>query len=1541
MSKVKLIASVGVEVRPVTDGFRRDVKRGVERELAGYNPEVKVHGDVEFDRGQVKREADKARRWAEEHNAEILAKLKLDQSAARDLDDLSKRFGDLDKRIKDTEKSSDGMRHAMDMSDAHRNLIKMREELDRVSSTNKRIRDELRQADLSTAESTSKAIDAARRRLNGQDWGKTAELRMQFSSENARREAERARREIENKLDGIKAKIKAEPVGLALAAAQMKIASRDRQVNFFVRVNAASLATAEGLLRSLAGLNVLSKTGDILQNLLKNFDTMALKGASWVAAGGSIADSMGWLAQAALGLGGSLAKMGGFAVLAPTALAGLASTMLVTSAVFTDFGKAVGGDAKALEALPAAGRKAATQMATVWKDLREGISTEFWGGASKGMLDFTEKALPAFSAGIQKFSGSFGKSFGKVLDSFTAAGVEGKLTRMFDNLARGIDNMTPGVTALWNGINEVGLQGSQWLPRIGTYLSNNFKRFESWVDLNSKNGNMFVWVENAATSFGQLWRSMGNTIDIFRGLTRAAEEGGAQGLAGFESTTRRIADLFMGEPFQSRMVQIFAGANQGARALGEGAKIMATSLGESAGWLSQVLTLAGQLGGSALTNIGAALRNTNFQAGTLDGLREIRQALDRLTPGFAHFGSIVGGAMRVAGGAVKGVAPVINGLLSLVDSGVSRTSQNLAKLAEPLGDFIANRIALLQPFVDGAFDGVNSLLGAFNQLNPALQQGVIAAGAFVLFRSQLADMFIRMDGTKYLSGLKDRWAENAAAARLAGEEVKRFSLSGAILSDVRGRVASLGETFRTLRDQAQLDGLSRSMASLRTAGGMAFGGLRAAASSLVGFLGGPWGIAFMAAGALVSVFAQRQADARARVEALSGSLDSQGKVTKASMDKIFESWTNLDEKDNPFDNIFRGAKSANETAKELGLNFGEVTQKIANGGRGYDELVGKLNRMRDAMREGGAVSIEAGKLSSDALRNIAEKAGVSEDAIRNLSAADLNQLIGSITGASSELDSARAKFKGLGDDVNGLSAGARLLEAPMATIRDLTADATSKVQALDQALSILKGNGSKSAHEAAVEHGKVMSEVIKNAQMMHDTFVEQGKSLFKDGLLNPTNEAARAMDADISAIAQRTKESTQRAVDDAVRGHKSIAEIQKIVSAGMSDGEKDLRSYASAAGVEFDKIKGTFDDKFRGANALELTITMTGNADKYRAVLDKAEADGLAFSAQDFMAYLSANPDEANASLEGVTDRFLTWQNGEYKAKLGALDDSAKATLMGLVGMTQDQWNKGDFTAIMKAAKDSPSFAKVLAALLEIKGGDYTAIMKSLTDKGMLGKAEAELNSTARNRPTSISASANTSYAGWTLQNFVDTPRGTTVRVGANTAEANAAVGSFIGWASAQVISIGIRAFGKNADGGLYDSVGGQAGTVRRFMAGGITGMEDHSAKIYAPSSTYRVFAEPETGGEAYIPMAASKRNRSTTILSEVASRFGYELTKTRAFGDGAVVGGNSGALRRGGDLTVRIDQLTQHTGDTVDDLGRAIMRQARREGLVGFTDGI
>ena len=93
----------------------------------------------------------------------------------------------------------------------------------------------------------------------------------------------------------------------------------------------------------------------------------------------------------------------------------------------------------------------------------------------------------------------------------------------------------------------------------------------------------------------------------------------------------------------------------------------------------------------------------------------------------------------------------------------------------------------------------------------------------------------------------------------------------------------------------------------------------------------------------------------------------------------------------------------------------------------------------------------------------------------------------------------------------------------------------------------------------------------------------------------------------------------------------------------------------------------------------------------------------------------------------------------------------------------------------------------------------------------------------------------------------------------------------------------------RSATGWIVDAIKGLVPSALHrflpFMDGGfffLNGSEDHRAMIAGAGNgrtPFRVWAEPETGGEAYIPLAKGKRKRSTQILATVADRFGLTLS--------------------------------------------------------------
>jgi hypothetical protein len=139
---------------------------------------------------------------------------------------------------------------------------------------------------------------------------------------------------------------------------------------------------------------------------------------------------------------------------------------------------------------------------------------------------------------------------------------------------------------------------------------------------------------------------------------------------------------------------------------------------------------------------------------------------------------------------------------------------------------------------------------------------------------------------------------------------------------------------------------------------------------------------------------------------------------------------------------------------------------------------------------------------------------------------------------------------------------------------------------------------------------------------------------------------------------------------------------------------------------------------------------------------------------------------------------------------------------------------------------------------------------------------------------------------------------------------------------------------------GIYNPFANTYAAVRYALArygvpfvGGTHGyargaVEDHKAQIAKPP-TYRVWAEPETGGEAYIPLAGgAKRPRAKAVLADVASRFGGQVVYHAAGGTyrpiGQQVSASGGPLI--GQVTIQVPQSAT-ARQVIDELSFELRR--------------
>lgn len=1308
-------------------------------------------------------------------------------------------------------------------------------------------------------------------------------LSVEFNEEAIRQELKKIDRMIKDEIDDKeKVEVEVHATGLEIVARQLQFASRGRRVPFYVVVDQKSVAIAEGLFRSLAGINTLQSAGRGLESIITKFDTFLLKGAAWGSAIFGIADSLFYMTSAALTVGGGMAQVIGLLAAAPLAFATLASVMTIGIAVFKDFGAASHGIQKALERLPPSGQKAAKQVQKVFADMRESISKEFWGQASDAMLRFTETTLPAFTRGLSGMSGKLGSIFGRILDSFHSMALAGDLDKMYANITKGFDNAVEGTTAFWDALNILGLKGSELFPRFGTWLTDMSVRFKNWIQTAANNGDITSWIEGGINSLKDMWHATGAIIDQFKALTRAANLIGPNGLDDFRRNMRHVADIMLAEPFQSKMGTIFFGAKQGAHELNKGVKDLIGSFGDAANWTGTLMQLFGRLGGDVLTGLSKSFSNINLQGGLLEALHAMSDMVRTMTPAFDKLGNLIGNVGKISTGVFRGLGPVFNTLLGILDDTVSKLQENLTKLAPGLLELTNNLLSFARGPISLLTDVLNFFLGVLNGLPGPLRGAVIAFASFLLLRHQFGAFATALN--KMWTGMTTSSVKGAAGVRAATATI------GTATAGVQRQLVTMSDG--SVRQMTRFgtvvqNGMSRAKASIsRFEPGSIVGKMTAAASGVaaavgrvngaLALIGGVPGLILGGIGVAMSVIGGNAADATANIDALRESLDkTNGAATTETLTAITAKVTEIDKAGDAWANFWRGvvnnSKAGNETLDALGISVRKVADIIVGSRSDYEAFVGSLKTLGNAgnlkelaefMRTGGLGNDPSKRPMSpgdEFANNVAKLKSLRDqaEAAKNLNL-DASMFEGpnaidtqSIQNLTNKIGEQRLAFElaqrgqAIYADTLGVTVErSKEVAAIVATIGDASQDAAGKIDAINRSLEILNGGG-LSEQEAKMARVDNLQAAIENAKAIATSIQASKKVLFDaNGLLSEQSKAGRDLFKILVEASDNVKIQAQAAYDSAIKGGDTAAVASQKALAVVRAGDADLKKIADAAGISVDQLKAQWS-KFFGDD-WKLTATFSGNLDNYLAAQDEAKRLGMEFNGKEFTAWLMANPDPANVTTEQVKAHMRDYAATTFKAKLDALPAPAQAMIADVVGRA-DAFARGDYQAVLEGFNATePAVQSAIRSIMKMTSPNWQAMLSALVDGGSLATVESQLNFAARNRTAHIVADASQ------VQSALD--------------------------------YIKVKG-GSYADGGILKKVMAFAngGIVNKFAAG----TEKHVASIYRPSSMLRVFAEPETGGEAYIPLAVSKRPRSLSILSEVAKKFGFELTRATQYAAG------------------------------------------------------
>lgn len=1449
MPDLKLVGAVAIKVRPDARGFRGETQRAITRELAEVEGKVKV--TVDANTSPLANEVRRAK--------EKIDKTKVNLQVGLDYDSLMRAQRQLESAIKHA--NTETIEVKLDqkgIEDARAFLQSLKEEskvevefvpdkegyeavLAKIEEIKRHKLIQKLEFEIDD-ESLRIAEEEIRAKLRAMEPVKDvpAEIKVDINHASVietKRKAEKLKQDI----DDMKAKMQVEPQGLALMAARLKFAGRDRFVNFYVKVNEKSLIVAEGLLKSLAGINTLREGGQLLERLFTNFDTIALKVGGVAAALGNVANMSVAALTSLFSIGEGVLNVVGLLAAAPAAIALITAGVLINIAAWKDFKSAVDGDAEAMARLPIQAQKTAKSLQGVWKSMQNDIQNNFWAGMGDAMETAFQRFIPIVQRGLADAATHVGAFGAGVFRSFEKISFEnGPLQQMFDNLSLFFDHAAEAAEPLFDAINRIGLRGSEFLPKFGQWLTDIAKGFDNWVTAADSAGDITRWIQRGADSLRDTWNVGGDLVEMFQAITRAANLAGTNGLGLFEKHLDETAKRMLGEPWQSRAATIFDGARDGASRLNDGFKNLKQTLGDASGWLSILLRQLGEIGGGALDGLSAILNRPHFQAGTIDALSGMGKLLSDLKPSFQNLGDIIGNLAKIAGSAFGSLGGTINSIMSLLDKVVATLADNVAQIVPKLMGSVGSIIQTLTPAIVAVAEGLNTVLGAFNALPGGITTAAAAVVTFLALRAGFSKFFEALNGTPYFQRLKDNFVTTQAMAGKTVETMDKFRLSHAVMQDLGDRIGGVRGQLVGLNEQAQVDGMGKFRSIMHTTGTAIQTGLGKAVSGLTGALGGPWGIAIMAATAAVVAFGKGQADTKAKVDALMESIDKQtGKLNDSALSKIAGDWTEVDKAGDAWANFWRGfvmhSKAANETAQQLGLNLSSITRSIKDGGPEYDSLLGRLKLLRDNL--GGRALTDDGFLKS---------IGFTREQIKGLGNDDLQQLIDQMEGARAKVVLAEAAFAAMGQATGQTGVNAQIMAQAMQTIGDQAKDASSKIDAIRTSLDLLKG-GSVSAREAMINSQRITQSAVEQAKALHDQIADTPNLISKvNGMLDTTTSAGLKLHDIMKSSADGILINAQAAYDAAIKAGDTpmvaMEKAQKIVDAG----QQSLQQIADAAGVSVDTIRKDWDSFF--GTKWELSATFSASADKFQAVRDGVQKSGLEWNDQIFKAFLDANPDPAKVTIETAKAWGEDYARKYWVSHLDAINKDALAGIAQAVG-AGDGYKNGDYTGILKALNNTdPGIQQALRGIFSVTNGDYRAPIKVLEDAV---------------------------HNAGVVQRSINSITGRTITIGI-TGDSS---GFLNDYANAVQRAANMRQNIPWADGGIANGRG-----VKVFANGGInrfaSGAENHVAQIARPSSIFRIWAEPETGGEAYIPLALSKRPRSLSILGQVAQQFGYGLTK-------------------------------------------------------------
>jgi TP901 family phage tail tape measure protein len=892
------------------------------------------------------------------------------------------------------------------------------------------------------------------------------------------------------------------------------------------------------------------------------------------------------------------------------------------------------------------------------------------------------------------------------------------------------------------------------------------------------------------------------------------------------------------------------------------------------------------------------------QAIKQDGLRtvltKVRAEVGGTTSAFTNlFPEIraATGALALTNNEGRTWARVANQMKGATD-GAGATQKALAQQQQSLGyqiELTKNRIVAfglevgraLLPALKVVNEAVQTLLGGFSSLPGPVQTAIAVLAGVAAIVLAIGGAFLLL-------------VPRIAATR---DALISFGISAETLSTVTTNVVKFGSAISALAIGALSFAQIGKSAESTTAGVL---GLTVAGAQLGFTFGGPMGAGIGAASGFLLGFAKDALTTTSAAEDLKQVIQQVINIsnTAAGPQKTSKNFLETYYGDTAFQSQFtRSLHGTYDEVNDLGDLLQGVAkktpasaQKIVDGFKNLrtetgkplftpgalDELqtyvdkgAEKFAKLAKAKRDEAQVNqlVAGGELNTkQAIAQVAAQADESSGAIANLTSRQ-KDLQKTLSAASDPGDAYSAAIE------KRSAAQKAALDAQAQAEKDLTGSVSAETQAQIDALNNASGAWYDFSSAATGSLDTFLGELEKQNTATQNwitnlgTVAQRGGRAFAEQLANMGPEAA----ALVQQIATSSDPEFARAqADFATQGKLTGDAATKALDDALNKpGTPNLSAWEHGLQTGVDNLAAVAADKMPGVTQAFSDFS-TGITTAFTQIKDGS----------------ASLPDAVN-SVGSLADSFM-----QSAFAAGLSGDAAVKYALNLAGIPEDKSTDIHNTADLARVIVEQYLEKVFGIPPDVA----TAVANNAPDaQALVENYIAKLNEARQPVVTDVHANVNFDalYAYRDLLNSLP---------GVNGAEVGAA--GFYGQQS--------------ANGGMFNAQG-----VRTFANGG----EVHQAMIAPGRWPARVWAEPETGGESYIPHAMSKRGRATRILATTAGMFGYGLVRSRSFADGGMVFGRGGAGPGG-----VIVQTTVHFNapvygeDGIKEVATKVMDQRDRE---------